>query len=205
MLSLTSSNKLICLICQSPLPTILPIKPSPLSTILHSDAQVLRSTGDICLTGWKCCIHLKRERAVTAPLGSASPAYPGGAARHAAPETVVELTPGVLDLASLPPRQDVPEEVRKPSTAAVDAWAFGFLVCKLLSGSEPFSETAAARDAAAGQHPLLRATLSLPGALGRLEKDLIERCLQLGPAERLGMAEVLEHPLALKYVSSNQR
>ncbi|KIY65716.1 kinase-like protein [Cylindrobasidium torrendii FP15055 ss-10] len=84
---------------------------------------------------------------------------------------------------------------RKPHDERVDHWALGVLMYEFVNGVAPFE----AAEQKQMYSRIARVDLHLPSHMSRESQDLCRSLLQLDPAKRLPLEDVLNHPWITKY------
>jgi len=144
---------------------------------VHPGSLVVRAdTGAVALGGWGEAVDTSRDRPVSPDRGK--PAF-------RPLEVFCNAQAGNVAL-----RRDLDPELRRAYTAAVDAWALGCLLCKVLADRLPYN---GARDEVIIAR-LRSGRPALPDALEGPARELALRCLEGEPTARPSMAEVLAHP-----------
>ncbi|KDO31023.1 AUR protein kinase, partial [Saprolegnia parasitica CBS 223.65] len=85
--------------------------------------------------------------------------------------------------------------------ASVDIWAIGVLLFELLVGKPAFES----HDQSQTSELILNARYRIPLFVSREAKDLIRRFLKKDPADRITLAEAIEHPWLQRYSQERAR
>ncbi|EQC26526.1 AUR protein kinase [Saprolegnia diclina VS20] len=85
--------------------------------------------------------------------------------------------------------------------ASVDIWAIGVLLFELLVGKPAFES----HDQSQTSELILNARYRIPLFVSREAKDLIRRFLKKDPADRITLAEAMEHPWLQRYSQERAR
>ncbi|KAG1676341.1 hypothetical protein FOA52_001136 [Chlamydomonas sp. UWO 241] len=79
-------------------------------------------------------------------------------------------------------------------TTGVDSWATGAIFYELLTGYPPFRSSSMRSTA----QKIIAGTLTFPEGMSPAARDFITACLQVNPADRPTVLELLDHPVLLK-------
>ncbi|GIL63076.1 hypothetical protein Vafri_17051 [Volvox africanus] len=141
--------------------------------ILKQDNLLFTENWKLKLCDFGVSVCLREERAVTRT----------GSREYMAPE--VSNCP----LKQLP--EDNKDNLELSYTAAVDVWSLGALMYELLVGFTPFPGGPPVRKA--GARGSAGAALAFPAGISQAARAFVRDCLQLEPADRPTVHQLLEH------------
>lgn len=148
--------------------------------------QLVRPSGEVCLSGWDFAIDTHAERPVTSSVGVPS---------YCAPEVFLNDQAGIIQ-----PREEVPPEFRRAYSDTLDVWALGTLLCFLVSSRAPFGVSDAELS-----RKICHEEPTIIGALSNLARDAVLKCLHKDMTARPSMLEVLDHPLVHRNTHQEDR